>query len=155
MFRLFRDCIARRGEPLPDSIAHTITAQNAVELNRILREDWGIPPEHVRFEHHHNRPGAIHVQFDCRRYPAAKDLYLLVSDATVLAYLCGAGDGQQKSLMLHSFAVRVFRTDDLIARLDGDPLPREADLPDERVAGTDSMEEVVRKTLRVLRAVPV
>ena len=153
MFRLFRDCIARRGEPLPDSIAHTITAQNAVELNRILREDWGIPPQHVRFEH--QNPGAIYVDFDRNRYAAAKDLYILVSDATVLAYLCGAGDGQQKSLMLHSFAVRVFRTDDLIARLDGGPRPREADLPDERVAGTDSMDEVVRKTLRVLSAVSV
>ena len=147
MFRLMRDSIARYGESTPNHI----TKDNVVQLNRILRKEWVIRRRDVCFEQF--SPGVISVVFNRDKYTAAADLHIMVSDTTVL--MCLSACNHQKSLMMHSFTVRVHKTADLIASSEGGPRPDEADLPEERVASTDSMDEVVRKTLRVLQAVPV
>jgi hypothetical protein len=147
MFGLLGDYIARHGEDTANYTTNTITPENVFQLNRILRKEWGI--QDVCFEQ--VSPGVISVVFDRKKYTAAKNLHIEVSDGTILMYYNSRA--HQTSMMLQSFTVRVFRVDELLAMTDGDPLPDEADLPDERIVGTDSMEEVVRKTLRVLRDV--
>jgi hypothetical protein len=149
MLQHIRNHIARNGTNVSDNVINHITTQNASELNRMLRNEWNITD--IRFEPACN--GTLNVVFNHKKYTAAESLHILVRDDTVLMYL-NASD-QQKCLRLYSFTVRVFRRDELLAINNGGPLPDEVDLSEERIIGTDSMDEVVRKTLRLLRAKPV